>query len=1160
MVGCPDYCRIWSLWISPQCFSDCCRQDCILVLKIEEKKKMFSSTKKRLKHFGRHSKVHCASYEKSLNINYRIPVNHLWIAECGRDTQRKGKPCLVERSFRLGWPLLNFVATFPSSAIKEKWYSLLERQINLAKEENYMHSILTEINIEAMNRSTSSIIVTVTNLDTANDVINLSLPVLGLTGSEKDYQLLVNSANEEVPQPLIGHENIYTIQTTYLRAEHPSPASENAVVLPSLHESTLEELCSHVCGYFILKPRCQATGQCKSGRHMTRLFRPNKSKKWRDLTKGDSSAAPLSVQFHAASLLVLSRKKKLTSPLLDLLYFIDKGSQAEGIFRKPGSIASYTALKQKISSGGTVDWSNESPLVAATVLQDFLRSLPGTIFSAKLYDQWLDVFEKEDENKVPAIQRLLAQLPKANLIILKCLFGSLNKIVQQSTFKIMTTSDLSLCLAPRILPLWHSTSRSSEVADELRKKISLTYFLIQNCPEIFKDATNSVLRKRPMIFYNNTGDNAVNCNNVSGDSDNIVDTKEVQSLDCQPMDVTLIKTSEELKGDSKPTFDMGPPSFMSEFLLDNLVPLLVPTPISSIDTDYTDHVEEDLRSITEELQTPLESCSSIETDEEAQVGEVDKVPPDPHQERTQSEHSLRKWLNQWGSYGSRDSSLEEPTLPTPEPPQLFGSLIQDVCKNDNLPRPLLDMLFIIEHKSLCTPGMFRKQGNRKSCRALQRKLNLGRQVNWKRQSVLVVATTFMNFLSSIPGSLLTDRLYDSWLHVLDEGNKKTQIAAFQRLFTLLPIPNATILQSMFGSLFKIAMNSTSFNETTSDLSTQVALSLLWPRISDISERKTEWRRKVALVQFLIENYVRIFRSDIFTCVGEITIDPKSYPATADCHMKRTQTIHSVRKWLNQWGLCRNKDLQPKEPIPSSPRPVQLFESLIQDVCKEDKLPRSLLDMILLIEQKGPLTKDIFKKHGNEKSCRTLRYKLNYERHVNWESESVIDVATTLKGFLGSIPGSIFTDDLYNNWLCVLDKGNEETQIAAIQRLLGKLPKSNFKLLCSLFGVLEKIAKQSSLNNMTASKLSSCVAPSLFWLRGSTISARRKERRRKVAIVQFLIEHFFSIFGEDITFPVEENAINQDNCSEISEQMHTSDASTSTKVMIISKKATLTDDL
>lgn len=38
---------------------------------------------------------------------------------------------------------------------------------------------------------------------------------------------------------------------------------------------------------------------------------------------------------------------------------------------------------------------------------------------------------------------------------------------------------------------------------------------------------------------------------------------------------------------------------------------------------------------------------------------------------------------------------------------------------------------------------------------------------------------------------------------------------------------------------------------------------------------------------------------------------------------------------------------------------------------------------------------------------------------------------------------------------------------------------------------------------------------------------------QVAIVQFLIEHFSSIFGEDMTSPMLENAINQDNCSETS---------------------------
>lgn len=52
--------------------------------------------------------------------------------------------------------------------------------------------------------------------------------------------------------------------------------------------------------------------------------------------------------------------------------------------------------------------------------------------------------------------------------------------------------------------------------------------------------------------------------------------------------------------------------------------------------------------------------------------------------------------------------------------------------------------------------------------------------------------------------------------------------------------------------------------------------------------------------------------------------------------------------------------------------------------------------MLLIEQQGPFTKGIFKNHGDEKSCRALRYKLNYGCQVNWENESAIDVAATLK--------------------------------------------------------------------------------------------------------------------------------------------------------------------
>lgn len=69
---------------------------------------------------------------------------------------------------------------------------------------------------------------------------------------------------------------------------------------------------------------------------------------------------------------------------------------------------------------------------------------------------------------------------------------------------------------------------------------------------------------------------------------------------------------------------------------------------------------------------------------------------------------------------------------------------------------------------------------------------------------------------------------------------------------------------------------------------------------------------------------------------------------------------------------------------------------------------------------------------------------------------------------------------------------------SVFRLLDSLPKSNRNLIHSLFGLLEKIAKHSS-NYMTASKLSSCIAPSLFWLKESTIFKRIKAHKRKVIL-------------------------------------------------------------
>ncbi|KAL0626698.1 Rho GTPase-activating protein 20, partial [Plecturocebus cupreus] len=77
------------------------------------------------------------------------------------------------------------------------------KYINLEKEKDYPKSIPLKIFAKDIGNCAYSKTITVMNSDTANEVINMALPMLGITGSERDYQLWVNSGKEEAPYPLI---------------------------------------------------------------------------------------------------------------------------------------------------------------------------------------------------------------------------------------------------------------------------------------------------------------------------------------------------------------------------------------------------------------------------------------------------------------------------------------------------------------------------------------------------------------------------------------------------------------------------------------------------------------------------------------------------------------------------------------------------------------------------------------------------------------------------------------------------------------------------------------------------------------------------------------------------------------------------------------------
>ncbi|XP_055421809.1 rho GTPase-activating protein 20-like [Bubalus kerabau] len=173
----------------------------------------------------------------------------------------------------------------------------------------------------------------------------------------------------------------------------------------------------------------------------------------------------------------------------DMLSFINqKGPFTEGIFRNSASIKSCTALQKKLNCGDLVNLNDEPILVIGSVLKDFLQNIQGSIFSASLYDKWLDVIDQGNkEEKITRTKRLLDQLPRANVVFLRYLFAVLHNIEQHSSSNQMTAYNLSVCISPSILCL--SNSGSSE---NFTKQISFIQFLIENCLKIFGEDITSL--------------------------------------------------------------------------------------------------------------------------------------------------------------------------------------------------------------------------------------------------------------------------------------------------------------------------------------------------------------------------------------------------------------------------------------------------------------------------------------------------------------------------------------------------------------------------------------------------------------------------------------------------------------------------------------------
>ncbi|XP_053241779.1 rho GTPase-activating protein 20 isoform X2 [Podarcis raffonei] len=402
----------------------------------------------------------------------------MWTASCLEEVCEGSTD--LEKSFVLGWPTTNCVASFSSIEQKEKWLTFLQSRIKEEKEKDYPKSIPLKIIAKDIGSCAYSKTLTINNTDTASDIVLMALQQLGINGSEKEYQLWVNSGREDAPYPLIGHEYPFGIKMSHIRDTLPQTQESKDCVCPlEVQEAILiEQLPRERQCQFVIKPRRLATGHELNECSQKPLKRKRSTINWAFWRGAETPPSPTSAQ---GKLFGHPLPDKLPKPIFDMLSFLNQeGPFTEGIFRRSASAKSCRELKEKLDSGAEVNLLSESILVIASVLKDFLRNIPGSVFSSQLCDQWVSLMDEgNDEEKIKSTHRLMEQLPGANVMLLRYLFGVLHSIERQSEDNKMTAFNLAVCIGPSLL--WLPAATNSWTEEEFTMKASvLIEFMIQN--------------------------------------------------------------------------------------------------------------------------------------------------------------------------------------------------------------------------------------------------------------------------------------------------------------------------------------------------------------------------------------------------------------------------------------------------------------------------------------------------------------------------------------------------------------------------------------------------------------------------------------------------------------------------------------------------------
>nr|XP_057911528.1 rho GTPase-activating protein 40 isoform X2 [Doryrhamphus excisus] len=171
--------------------------------------------------------------------------------------------------------------------------------------------------------------------------------------------------------------------------------------------------------------------------------------------------------------------------LQELLIFLEKGVDSEGILRVPGSQSRIKLLQQNLEanfSSGQFRWDEVSPNDAAALLKKFIRELPAPLLTAEYLNTFSAVRDiTELKQKLHMLNLLILLLPESNRNTLKALLEFLSKVVSREKRNRMNLWAVATIMAPNLFLHKAVPSKMTEAAGigEVEKAADVMRLLIR---------------------------------------------------------------------------------------------------------------------------------------------------------------------------------------------------------------------------------------------------------------------------------------------------------------------------------------------------------------------------------------------------------------------------------------------------------------------------------------------------------------------------------------------------------------------------------------------------------------------------------------------------------------------------------------------------------